>query len=353
MYQVGICGHFATNKNFADGQTVKTKIFRNELAKVIGQEEILIVDTYNWRKKPIKLLMECFRLIKKCDNVVIMPAHKGLKVLLPLFALMNTIFKKKIHYVVIGGWLPNYLKENNYLIKYAKKLNSIHVETYSMFEGLKKLGITNIYYMPNFKRLKVLSKSELVYPKNIPYKLCTFSRVMKEKGIEDAIDAVTKINKKYNAIVYYLDIYGPIDENYKERFFQILEKSDNFINYKGVVSYDKSVDTIKNYFLLLFPTLYKTEGIPGTIIDAYAAGVPVIGSKWDSYKDVIDEDVTGIIFNMGDITSLVNMLEQAYKYPEKILMMKNNCLKKALDYSPDLIINEFLKTINKDINIYE
>src|SRR5690606_13604785 len=99
--------------------------------------------------------------------------------------------------------------------------------------------------------------------------------------------------------------------------------------------------------------LYKTEGVPGTIIDAYAAGVPVIASKWNSYKDVIDEDVTGMIFNMGDITSLVNRLEQAYKYPEKILMMKDNCLKKALDCSPDLIINEFLKIINKDTNTYE
>jgi len=52
----------------------------------------------------------------------------------------------------------------------------------------------------------------------LPYKLCTFSRVLKEKGIEDAINAVIKVNTDCGREVCTLDIYGQIDENTKMRF---------------------------------------------------------------------------------------------------------------------------------------
>mgnify|MGYP002519543662 CR=1 FL=1 len=31
-----------------------------------------------------------------------------------------------------------------------------------------------------------------------------------------------------------------------------------------------------------------TEGVPGTIIDAYAAGLPIISAKWLNYGDILD-----------------------------------------------------------------
>ena len=47
---------------------------------------------------------------------------------------------------------------------------------------------------------------------------------MKEKGIEDAINAVESINAHFGRTVYTLDIFGQVDVEYKERFSQ-LEKS--------------------------------------------------------------------------------------------------------------------------------
>ena len=62
--------------------------------------------------------------------------------------------------------------------------------------NMEKLGFSNIYILPNCKELKILKENELVYATSKPFKLCTFSRVMKEKGIEDAVNAVEEINKK-------------------------------------------------------------------------------------------------------------------------------------------------------------
>ena len=42
--------------------------------------------------------------------------------------------------------------------------------------------------------------------------------LMKEKGIETAIEAIESINKESNRMICTLDIYGRIDEGYKDRF---------------------------------------------------------------------------------------------------------------------------------------
>ncbi|MFR3494185.1 MAG: glycosyltransferase [Blautia sp.] len=56
--------------------------------------------------------------------------------------------------------------------------------------------------------------------------------------------------------------------------------SPQYIRYKGMVPFNQSTEVLKNYDALLFPTYYEGEGFAGTIIDAFAAGLPVIASDW-------------------------------------------------------------------------
>ncbi len=51
---------------------------------------------------------------------------------------------------------------------------------------------------------------------------------------------------------------------------------------------------------MLFPTKFKTEGIPGTIIDAYASGLTVVSSIWDNYNEIIDDGITGIGYEIDN-----------------------------------------------------
>lgn len=51
------------------------------------------------------------------------------------------------------------------------------------------------------------------------------------------------------------------------------KKFPPYIKYCGTVSFDKTTEVLKEYFALVFPTRFYTEGIPGTIIDAFASGL--------------------------------------------------------------------------------
>ncbi len=110
---------------------------------------------------------------------------------------------------------------------------------------------------------------------------------MKEKGIEDAVNAVENVNQKYGRTVFSLDIYGQIDDGYREKFEALQKQFPPYINYSGLISFDKSVETPKDYFALLFPTYYNGEGFAGTLIDAMAAGTPVIASDWKCNGEVV------------------------------------------------------------------
>lgn len=343
MYKVGICGHFGVGKELYNGQTIKTKIITNVLKEKLGDNEVKIVDTHMWKKKPLGLIFNCYLLFKECENIIVLPAHNGLKVFSPLFMILKSLFRRKVHYVVIGGWLPNILKNNSNLKRIVKKYDGIYVETKQLIRELEKLGLTNIRSLPNCKELDIVEFHELIYDKNKPFKLCTFSRVMKEKGIEDAIQVVKEINEEFKETICTLDIYGSVESNYIERFNEIKKGFPEFIKYKGVVEFNESVDVLKKYFILLFPTHFVTEGIPGTIIDSYAAGVPVIASRWNSSEDIIDINKTGILYNFNDIIELKEILIKTFKNPNVVLDMKKNCIIKAKSYIPYNVIDDLIK----------
>lgn len=118
-------------------------------------------------------------------------------------------------------------------------------------------------------------------------KLCTFSRVLKEKGIEDAIEAVTYINEQNKREIFSLDIYGQIDDAYKGDFMMMQRNFPEYINYGGIIRFDRSTEVLRNYYALIFPTYYEGEGFAGTLIDAMAAGVPVIASDWKYNTEIV------------------------------------------------------------------
>lgn len=351
--KVSILGHFGEGANLLNGQTVKTKIITEELQNQLGQDQVMKIDTHGGWKTLLKAPFQVFRALKNSTNVLIFPAQNGLRVFAPLLAFIKRIFKKrKIHYVVIGGWLPQFLMQRKRLSRILRKFDGIYVETNTMRSALEAQEFENVYVMPNCKKLTVLSENELVYPSGVPYKLCTFSRVMKEKGIETAVNIIKNVNDRLGYIAYSLDIYGQVDTAQKEWFEIIKRQFPDYVRYCGCVDANRSVEVLQNYFALLFPTHFYTEGIPGTIIDAYAAGIPVISAKWESYSDVIDEGITGIGYDFDDADQFERALFEVAQKPNVLLNMKENCVRKAKDYIPESAIQIMTEKFGGGYNLY-
>jgi glycosyltransferase involved in cell wall biosynthesis len=335
---VGMIGYFARGKSKSGGQEAKTWSIAQELDNIYGKKDVVKVDTLNWKKHPLKLLTQLIWIGNNCKNVVMLPAQKSVRVFTPILLAVKRFSGTLIHYAVVGGWLPVMTEKHTNLRSWLKKVDYIYVETSSMKCALENQGFNNVVVFPNFKHIEPLLYRDLPTGYKEPFKLCFFARVTQKKGLEDAVRAVIRLNEKYKKTIYKLDIYGPVQGGEEQWFRDLKKMFSEDIEYKGFVEPNESVRILRNYFGLVFPTHFKTEGIPGTILDAYAAGVPVIASRWDNCRDLLDEGTTGYSFELGSEKALEEILEDIYERPDRFIAMKKNCIDKANRILPENII---------------
>ena len=330
--KIGILGHFAIGKDFYDGQTVKTREMFDEL-KLDQQFQIDVVDTYTMKDNKKSVFFKIWNLLKNNNKIIISLSWNGHSKVMPIIYLYNLIFRRPIFDVVIGGNKQEHYKKSLLQRFLASSLSGSYVESQRMVKAYNEMGLTRVKYMPNFKKLDIVKK-DIDFSLDDTLPVCTFSRVCAEKGIEEAIQAVIKTNQILGKKRYTLTIYGNIEDNYKKRFADLMKQVPSYISYGGLVPYDQTTEVLKNYFLLLFPTWWEGEGFPGTLIDAFAAGVPAIVSDWKYNSEIIQEGKTGYIIPIHDVEALSQKLIYCSTHINTIEVMQKSCQLKMSEYLP-------------------
>ncbi len=344
--KIAILGHFGIGLNLLNGQTVKTQNLQKGFEKYTDVE-IVKIDSHGWIKKPFKLFKNIKKAFLECDAVIMLPAHNGVKVFSPILLHFKKKYGKKLFYDVIGGWLPDFLSDKKRLANVLCRFDGVWVETEAMKLKLEqKYGFNNLTVIPNFKDLSPLSEGELIYSHCEPFRLCTFSRVMKEKGIGTAVEAVKSANTQLGRTVYSLDIYGQVDENQTEWFKNLQSTFPDYIRYCGCVDASKSVEVLKDCFSLLFPTYYDGEGFAGTLIDAYSAGVPVIATDWKYNGEFVNNNI-GFIYKWDVPNELTELLCKIAEQPDIISDKKVNCIAEAEKYTAKNVLKTILNELDK------
>ena len=336
---ITIIGHFAKDNDSNNGQTVKTKNLSFALSE-IDNVRVTELDTYGWKKHPIRLFKKLWQAMKSSDAIIMLPANNGLKIFAPLIVCLNKKYKKKIYYDVVGGWLPEFLKNRSNLQKKLKKFDGIWVETPSMQNRMLELGFKNVVVVPNFKTLKPLDTSELAFNYTVPLSFCVFCRITKQKGISEAINAIREINLIREETVAALDIFGQIDPAYEEEFNKLLCENKGYVNYKGIVQPSNSVEVLKNYFMLLFPTYYDGEGFAGTLIDAFASGLPIISSDWRYNPEIVQNGINGFLFETKNQQDFIEKIDFSLQNLDIINQMRYNCLEEYKKYSYETAVEK-------------
>lgn len=343
--KIGVIGHFGGENQCVDGQTVKTKTLTDGLREKYPEDfQITEVDTYYVRRKPARFWGDLFRCLRTCPAVVVLLSRKGRGVLFPVLGVAARLFGVKVYHCAIGGRLGRETREKRGWKSILNRFQVNWVEGKCLAEELQQLGVTNAVYQPNFKLLEPLEPAQL-HRAGSPLRFCTFSRVMKEKGISDAIEAVQSVNRAAGAPVALLDIYGPVSENYRQEFEEKLAGAKDCARYCGVIDPNRSVDALRQDDLLLFPTTYWQEGVPGTIIDAFAAGLPVIARDWRYCKEMITHQGNGLVYESDRPDQLVVWIQWAVEHPEEVDRMRPACLEAARGYSADAVLPEIREAL--------
>ena len=137
-----------------------------------------------------------------------------------------------------------------------------------------------------------------------------FGRLSYEKGIKTLIEAFTALNGPKLKIVGT----GPEEETLKAYVAE--HRAEQKIEFVGYRKGDELKELIRDASFVIVPSECY-ENNPMTIIEAYSAGVPVIGAHIGGIPEIIDENHTGLLFPSGDVQGLKEAITKAESLSEE------------------------------------
>lgn len=325
-----VLGNFGYKTRQLDGQTVKTRnVFSLFNEKLPGQ--VTYFDTASLKYNKYQFFRMVWMAILK-KKIVYLPAHNNLKYLFPLLYIMSRTFNTDIYYFVIGGWLPEFIKEKRIHRKWLKRLPAIFCETRKLIAKLESwYGFGNVYLIPNFRLHSFEPEIKLHYG---TLRLVFMSRIMQAKGVDAILYFADYVNDHKCNEKFIIDFYGPTNE-YEGEDFERDISNYSFISYKGIIQPKDIHKTLSLYDCMLFPTRYTGEGFPGAIMDAYIAGIPVIASNKSCNSEFVEHGETGFIFDLDKEFEFHNYIFKIEQDRNLLAKLKHNAAQKGKEYSSE------------------
>ena len=188
----------------------------------------------------------------------------------------------------------------------------------------------------NIERFKLLP-----YPnENEKIKFLFISRIMKEKGIEQYIDAATYITKKYPNTEFH--VLGFCEQEYEDKLKQLQEQ--NVLFYHGMQK--DIIPYLKECSCLIHPSYYP-EGMSNVLLEASASGRPVITTNRSGCREIVEDGKTGFVVPIKDSDGLIKVVEEFIntQYKIKVEMGLNARAKVEKEFDRNIVIKSYIKEI--------
>lgn len=88
----------------------------------------------------------------------------------------------------------------------------------------------------------------------------------------------------------------------------------------GALTGDQVREAMAGAMALLLPSIWY-ENFPRTLVEAFGCGLPVIASRIGALAELVEDRVTGLLFEPGDPASLADAMRWALEHPAEIAAM--------------------------------
>jgi len=169
------------------------------------------------------------------------------------------------------------------------------------------------------------------------------SRIIKEKGIYEATDAIHILRQRGLNVNYVIAGDGPEGcaiKNY-------VKLNDIKTKFTGFVSGKHKKDVFRDADIYIFPSY--TEGMPISVIEAMAFGLPVITRPVGGLKDFFEDGKMGYITDSLDPKVYADILEKLILNPELRKQIGRYNHKYAMDHFLSSQVTQRMETNYLDI----
>lgn len=187
--------------------------------------------------------------------------------------------------------------------------------------------------------------SLLPYPADDIVEFSFISRIMKEKGIDQYLEAAQFIKGKYPNTKFH--VFGFCEEAYEQKLNDLQAKG--IIQYHGMKSDVREIHHISH--CTIHPTYYP-EGMSNVLLESAAVGRPIITTNRSGCKEAIDDEISGYTVEQQDSQSLIDKIEKflLLDYNQKKNMGLFGRKKMEKEFNRNLVVEAYFEEVTLGIN---
>jgi glycosyltransferase involved in cell wall biosynthesis len=326
------------------GVTVKNKLIFEELRKYI---DITQSSFFNSSKNILVRSLSLISTILSRESFLILGLSKNslIKITKILYVCNKSLMRRSI-VMVMGGTFANAIQHDEYIQRCLKEYKHIYVEAYGMEKALNKVNILNTSVFPNCRKMYNKNIEQKITNDNGELKCLYFSLISKEKGADILVDSVKLLNKQ-NANIRF-DFYGHIEDEYLSEFQNSVQGVRN-INYNGVFKAKNSIELyekLSEYDILIFPTRWKNEGVPGILVESKIAGLPAIVSNINYNSEIVEDGINGLVLTNNAPNELAEKIKDVYFDRKKLNLLKYNAKESSSKYFIENYLENLLQKLS-------
>lgn len=273
------------------------------LLRIVSEQGIDIIHSHNsgskWWAILCRLCKPSLRLVFTVHDTA--PIRQN-----AFLTLLQRLFVDR--YIAVSKSVERLCREEGF-VPVTRIYNGIDLSRYrntrrkSMLERVKA---TPFHSAP----LRIVQIGRLYYPK---------------KGQDILIRAIAQCKQKGMSV--HATLMGGV-YSYSEDSYQTLKRMVADFNLQDeidfVVNQTHVSSVLNDADLFVLPSRY--EGLGLVVLEAMAAGVPVIVSNIDGPAELVCPGQNGLVFQSGDVNSLVLAISHVYEHPENADLMVKNAL---------------------------
>ena len=226
------------------------------------------------------------------------------------------------------------------LLEYIKENRMVSERKLRVIGKGSSNGIDLTRYSPGVPDpAQILQVKEKIGFRDDLYYFLSVGRIVHDKGIDELVAAFVRCyeqNEKVRLIMVgaFEDELDPVSDKARALL----------LNHPGIIMAGWS-DAVEHYMLIAHALLHPShrEGFPNVVLQAGAMGCPVICSRIEGNIDIVEDEVTGLLFDKGDEQQLYERLCTAVNFPGKMHALAGNLRKKIETWFDQRIVFRLLK----------
>lgn len=198
-----------------------------------------------------------------------------------------------------------------------------------------------VVYLPNFVHVPAGPPRRRERSCSSPIRFLFVGWMIRAKGVEELLEAASSIKDAEFVLV------GPFSEDYEAELRDRIRAAGEHVRLLGPRDHAEVMQLYAEADVFVLPS--HREGFPMVILEAMAAGLPVVATKVGAITDAVRDGIDGFLIDAKDGKALAERLGRFVRDPELCATLGANAFSRVRENFDREIVTESLRSLYREL----